>query len=74
MPRNIVHATTPKRNRPRKPAAVLTGSRIVIVSKVMSAPKPMATRIVTYIPKRRRDAWRRYLILTGLSESPNPRT
>ena len=61
--------TSPARNRPKKaqPAAVaLTGRRIVSPAPKPRRNLPEATPRIVHVPSRKqRDAWRRFLALTG---------
>ena len=60
-------ASTPT-NDDRPPAIVIVHIRKMVQRQ--RQPQQKAKRIVTYTPKRQRDAWTRYLRLIGKTEEP----
>ena len=53
---------------PRRSAIVIVHIRKMVQRQ--RQPQQKAKRIVTYTPKRQRDAWTRYLRLIGKTEEP----
>jgi hypothetical protein len=72
---NAPQAPEPKPDDPQADTAMREAGMIIIASKPKCGrqrkPAPaIPNRIVTYTPKRKRDAWTKYLRLTGLEEPP----
>jgi hypothetical protein len=72
---NSAKAPEPKPDDPKADAAMREAGPIIIAYKPKRGrqrkPAPaIPNRIVTYTPKRKRDAWAKYLRLTGLEEPP----
>ena len=72
---NAAQAPEPKPDLPETDAAMREAGMIIITCKPKHShqrkPAPaIPNRIVTYTPKRKRDAWTKYLRLTGNAEGP----
>ena len=73
---NAEQAPEPKPDDPQADATMRGAGMIIIANKPKRGrqrkPAPaIPNRIVTYTPKRKRDAWTKYLRLTGNAEEPH---